>query len=161
MLLYRVTPGVRPTPFQRLSAYAVVQADYDGVPSVLLTTFARSRRLVWGLPGGGLDPGEDPADGAVRETWEETGQRVRVTAPLQLVSRHWTGPSPTGRLEDYHAVCAVYRARCPEPVAPVVQDVGGSTEDAAWIPVADLPATPVLDWQRRFLPGAGRARTTT
>lgn len=160
-LLYRLTPGDRPVPFQRLSAYAVVQADYQGVPSVLLTTFTRSRRLVWGLPGGGLDPGEDPADGAVRETWEETGQQVRVTAPLQVVSRHWTGPSPAGRLEDYHAVSAVYQARCPAPVPPVVHDVGGSTAAAAWIPLADLPVTPVLDWQRRFLPDVGRPRPTT
>jgi len=153
VLVYRVAPGERPAPYQRLGAYAVVLAEVDAVPSLLLTTFSRSAREVWGLPGGGLDPGEDPVDGAVREVWEETGQRVQDLEPLDLVSRHWTGRAPSGRLEDYHAVSAVYRARCPEPVPPVIHDVGGSTADAAWIPVADLPRTPVLDWQRRFLPG--------
>ncbi|MCK0111150.1 NUDIX domain-containing protein [Ornithinimicrobium sp. F0845] len=152
VLVYRVAPGDRPKPHQRLSAYAVVHAEYDGVPSVLLTTFSMSQREVWGLPGGGLDPGEDPVDGAVREVWEETGQRVRDLRPLELVSRHWTGRAPSGRLEDYHAVSAVYRATCPDPVRPVIHDVGGSTADAAWIPLAALPRTPVLDWQRRFLP---------
>lgn len=152
VLVYRVAPGERPEPHQRLGAYAVVRAEYDGVPSVLLTTFTRSEHEVWGLPGGGLEPGEDPADGAVREVWEETGQRVQDLRPLELVSRHWTGRAPSGRLEDYHAVSAVYRARCPEPVPPVVHDVGGSTAKAAWVAVADLPWTPLLDWQRRFVP---------
>jgi 8-oxo-dGTP pyrophosphatase MutT (NUDIX family) len=27
----------------------------------------------WGMPGGWLEPGEDPAQGAARELWEETG----------------------------------------------------------------------------------------
>ncbi|KNC34057.1 hypothetical protein FF38_13650, partial [Lucilia cuprina] len=30
------------------------------------------------MPGGGLEPGEDPVDAARREVWEETGFRVRV-----------------------------------------------------------------------------------
>ena len=155
VLVYRVRPGVRPQPHQRLSAYAVVQADYRGVPSLLLTSFARRvpvRNGTWGLPGGGLDPGEDPVSGAEREVWEETGQHVRAVEPLDLVSRHWTGRAPGGRFEDYHALSMVYRADCPEPVETVVHDVGGSTAEARWVPVAELSALPVLDWQRRFLP---------
>ncbi len=155
VLIYQVAPGPRPVPFQRLSAYAVVLAEYQQVPSVLLTTFTMSAQEVWGLPGGGLDPGEDPVAGAVREVWEETGQHIHDLHPLDLVSRHWTGRSPAGRLEDYHAVSAVYRARCPQPDTPVIHDIGGSTADARWIPVAQLPTTPLLDWQRRLLPRAG------
>jgi ADP-ribose pyrophosphatase YjhB (NUDIX family) len=30
----------------------------------------------WGLPAGGLDPGENPADAIVREVYEETGLNV-------------------------------------------------------------------------------------
>ena len=39
----------------------------------------------WGLPGGGLHRGEDPAEGAVRELQEETGIEVNATQ-LQKIS---------------------------------------------------------------------------
>jgi 8-oxo-dGTP diphosphatase len=30
----------------------------------------------WSLPGGAIDPGEEPADAVIREVWEETGVHV-------------------------------------------------------------------------------------
>ena len=40
----------------------------------------------WFTPGGGLDPGETPAEGAARELFEETGLRV---APDELGEPFW------------------------------------------------------------------------
>src|SRR5215468_4560173 len=37
---------------------------------------------IWVTPGGILEPGEQPADAAVRETWEETGLLVELTGIL-------------------------------------------------------------------------------
>ena len=34
---------------------------------------------LWGFPGGIIDPLEQPADAAVRETWEEAGVLVELT----------------------------------------------------------------------------------
>jgi 8-oxo-dGTP pyrophosphatase MutT (NUDIX family) len=37
---------------------------------------------IWVAPGGLIEPGEQPADAAVRETWEETGLIVELTGLL-------------------------------------------------------------------------------
>lgn len=143
-----------PQPYQRIAAYAVIPATVGGLRCVLLTSFAGTRRDGWwGLPGGGLDPGEDPLDGVRREVHEETGQEVTALAPVTVVSAHWTGPSPAGRLEDFHAVRLVYRGVCEQPGAPVVHDVGGTTGEAAWVPLVELDRMPVLEWARPIIDG--------
>ncbi|MGW8381067.1 NUDIX hydrolase [Streptomyces sp. ODS28] len=53
-------------------AYALVILRHEGR---CLMAYQRQRGL-WELPGGGIDPGETPREAAVRELWEETGQRV-------------------------------------------------------------------------------------
>jgi 8-oxo-dGTP pyrophosphatase MutT (NUDIX family) len=49
----------------------------DAAGRVLLARHADVER--WLLPGGAIEPGESPADAAVREMWEETGLVVRLT----------------------------------------------------------------------------------
>ena len=55
------------------------------VPTASVLVFDERRRVllvrhaegdVWTTPGGMIEPGETPADAAVRETWEETGLAV-------------------------------------------------------------------------------------
>ncbi|MCI4064759.1 NUDIX hydrolase [Micromonospora sp. R77] len=62
----------------------------DAADRVLLfagTDPARPGHDYWFTPGGGLDPGESPADGAVRELAEETGLRL---APAELGAPVWS-----------------------------------------------------------------------
>lgn len=151
-------PGEVAVPYQRPAAYAVVVADAQGPARgscLLLTSFVDDPAGRWALPGGGIDPGEDPVRAVVREVWEETGQRVQVQEPLVLSSGHWTGRSRAGRLEDFHAVRLVYRASCPHPVATQVHDVGGSTDQAQWVPLAQLRRRPLVSWTRPVLEQAG------
>lgn len=149
---FGVVAREQPRPYQRIAAYAVIPALIGGAGCVLLTSFTGTRRDGWwGLPGGGLDPGEDPVAGVCREVHEETGQQVTDLTPLTVVSAHWTGHSPAGRLEDFHAVRLVYRGVCPRPTTPVVHDIGGTTADAAWVPLAELDRMPVLEWARPLI----------
>jgi 8-oxo-dGTP diphosphatase len=45
---------------------------------------------VWALPKGNLDPGEKPAETAVRDVWEETGVRGTVLEKLGDVKYAYT-----------------------------------------------------------------------
>lgn len=60
----RAPAGV--TPVARPSAYAIVPGD-GGRLALVRTTKG------WFLPGGGIEPGESPADAVVREAREECG----------------------------------------------------------------------------------------
>ena len=140
-------PGLTPrqrekvVPHQRVAAYAVVVAE----DRLLLTRLSQGTGAGgrWNLPGGGLVPGESPADGVVREVAEETGQVVDEVRLVEVMTQHWVGHSARG-LEDYHAVRLLHVARCERPTTPVVHDVGGSTSDARWVPLEELDALPVV-----------------
>ena len=128
-------------PHQRLAAYAVVVAQEQ----LLLTQLAPRTGAPgrWNLPGGGVDEGEAPDAAVVREVAEETGQVVDTVRLVDVMTQHWVGRSQRG-LEDYHAVRLLHTARCPRPTRPVVHAVGGSTSDARWVPLAELPAVEVV-----------------
>ncbi|HEY0238212.1 MAG TPA: NUDIX domain-containing protein [Friedmanniella sp.] len=123
------TPVVR----QRFAAYAVVESARGLLATEYSDLTAVSGR--WGMPGGGIDAGEGPAEAVVREVHEEAGQTVEVGELVLVQSSHWVGRSPHGGVEDFHAVRLVYRATCPEPTDPVVHDLGGTTAAARWVPL--------------------------
>ena len=126
------TGGETPVVRQRLAAYAVVESYRGLLATEYSDLTAVSGR--WGMPGGGIDEGEEPVDAVVREVHEETGQAVDVGDLVLVQSSHWVGRSPHGGVEDFHAVRLVYRATCPEPTDPVVHDQGGTTAAARWVP---------------------------
>jgi 8-oxo-dGTP pyrophosphatase MutT (NUDIX family) len=64
----------------RVLSPGVAVVIYNDSGEVLLQQ--RSDDGKWGLPGGALELGEEPADAAVREVWEETGLQV---VPVRLV----------------------------------------------------------------------------
>jgi 8-oxo-dGTP diphosphatase len=47
----------------------------------------------WSLPAGAIDPGEQPADAAVREAYEETGVRIAVERLAGVALREVTYPN--------------------------------------------------------------------
>lgn len=126
-------PGVEPVVRQRLAAYAVVRSTRG-----LLATEYSARTAVqgrWGMPGGGIDPEEEPEDTVLREVAEETSQAVYLDGLRAVQTSHWVGRSPGGVVEDFHAVRLVYRGECPNPTDPVVVDSDGTTASARWVPL--------------------------
>lgn len=142
---------------QRTAAYACVLRD----DHVLLT---RTSGLApepgtWHLPGGGVDHGEAPTSTVVRELAEECGLEGEVTGLLTVVDRHFTGTAPNGREEDFHAIGIVYSATV-GPGEPHVVEEDGTTDAAAWVPVADVldGRVPTYGLVRAALETAGARR---
>lgn len=147
--------GLEPVVVQRLAAYAVIPR---GSTSLLtrLAAGVRGAEGRWTLPGGGVDPGEDPSVGLRREVWEETGQHLGEIHLLDVVASRWVGQSPDGTWEDYQVVRLIYAATVPQPGPIIVHDIGGTTAEAAWLDVealADAERAPLLRgdrWPRWF-----------
>jgi 8-oxo-dGTP pyrophosphatase MutT (NUDIX family) len=141
-----IADDVVPVTRQRVAAYAVVLSARG-----LLATEYSWRTAVegrWGMPGGGLDNHESPADCVRREVVEETAQQIELGELTKVQTGHWIGRSPGGMIEDFHAVRLVYRATCPEPTEPVVLDHGGSTASARWVA---LDSWSTLPWTANWM----------
>ena len=138
---------------QRVAAYAVVSSTRGW----LLTQLSERTNAAgsWNLPGGGLEPDEDPVDGVRREVWEESGQVITDVRLLMVLTQHWVGRAPDGRVEDFQAVRVIHTAHCPDPSDPVVHDVGGSTAQARWVPGDRLNELPLVGSAPDALRAAG------
>jgi ADP-ribose pyrophosphatase YjhB (NUDIX family) len=121
----------------RVAAYAVIVDDDD---RLLLAHWNEGRRAAWTMPGGGLEPGEDPESAARREVKEETGYRVEIEGLLGIHSR----VIPPGRRLrpgaslPLHTLRIVYRARITG--GRLRNETGGSTDRAEWFPLAEVRA---------------------
>lgn len=119
----------------RVAAYAII-VDDEG--RVLLAHWNEGRRAAWTLPGGGLEPGEDPADAARREVEEETGFHVELGELLGIHSRVIPARQriTAGADAPLHTLRILYRARITG--GRLRNEVGGSTDRAAWFAIADI-----------------------
>lgn len=97
----------------------------------------------WTLPGGGLDFGEPPADGALRELAEETGLSGSVLGLADVFSwsARWKHPVD-GVDEAFHAIQIVYRVRVTG--GELRDEPDGSTDRAAWFDLDELAELPLV-----------------
>lgn len=139
-----------PFRLQRVAAYAVVRRS----DAVLLTRLSprAAHPGRWTLPGGGVDHGEHPSVALAREVEEECGLPCEVTSLIDVHDTHFFGNAPSGRIEDYHGVHLIFSATVGDG-EPRVREVDGTTDAAAWVPIADIEsgAVDVLDLVRHAL----------
>ena len=116
---------------QRIAVYALIRRPGE----VLLTRISRRghRPGTWTLPGGGIDHGEKPAEGLVREVEEECGVTCEVGDLLDVHDVRLVGTAPTGRTEDYHGIHLVFAASVAVDAKLLVAEANGTTDAVAWI----------------------------
>jgi len=131
----------------RVAAYAVV-VDQG---RLLLAHWAEGDLHGWTLPGGGIDPGEHPEQAAVREVREETGYDVELDELLGIDSVVFRSADRVIPGPDLHGLRVLYRAHVVG--GQLTHEVDGSTDEAAWFPLAeidDLRRVGLVDAARRL-----------
>lgn len=104
----------------------------------------------WDIPGGFLNEGEHPDDGARREILEETGLRVRLTGLLGIYMDRYGGADA-----DEWTLNIYYLA---EPLDDAEPRAADDASELAWFLPGELPAQMAFkhenqvlaDWQTRL-----------
>ncbi|MFN8472121.1 MAG: NUDIX hydrolase N-terminal domain-containing protein [Anaerolineae bacterium] len=103
-------------------------AVFDDAGRILLVQ--RHDDGLWAMPGGALEVGETPAEGACRETLEETGIVVRARALVGVYDSRFCGTRSTWQLYHFVLLCAPVSGE-PRP--------SYETLDARWFDPDALP----------------------
>lgn len=129
-----ITPGRHDGEDVRVGAYAVLVDDAE---RILLALWNEGDVPAWTVPGGGVEDGETPEQAAVREVREETGYDIELVRLLG--EDRFTVPAERrldGAGRRLLAVRLVYEARIVG--GALTHEVGGTTDEAAWIPIAEV-----------------------
>lgn len=94
----------------------------------LLATFQANPEPEFQLPGGGIDPGEQPVAALHREVMEETGWRISAPRRIGAFRRFCYMPDYDRWAEK---LCTVYLARPVRPIGPPTE----AGHSAVWLPV--------------------------
>jgi ADP-ribose pyrophosphatase YjhB (NUDIX family) len=117
----------------RLAAYGLIHRA-DGAVLICRVAPGYPAEGWWTLPGGGLDFGETPEAGAIREVEEETGLVARITGVPAILSD--TGIWPRDPDVRYHQVRFVYPMELIGGEERVEAD--GSTDAFGWFDLATV-----------------------
>lgn len=124
----------------RISSYGVAIDD----DRALLALWNESSKPKWTVPGGGLEAEETVEEALIREVEEETGYTVE---PGRLLGIHsfWVPPgrrlTPTGR--GLKVVRVIYDIVIVG--GSLTNELDGSTDEARWIPIVEIPQLPHVD----------------
>jgi 8-oxo-dGTP pyrophosphatase MutT (NUDIX family) len=99
-------------------------------------------KQIWVVPGGLIEPRETPADGAVRETFEETGLLIEVTGILGVYGgRELMVDYPNGDVASY--IATIFRGRI---ISGELRPDGGEILDLRYFSREEIGAVQHSRW---------------
>lgn len=119
------------------TALGAACAIFDSGGRVLLVHHTYGR-LNWELPGGLVEPGEAPAEAALRELFEETGLHGELG---RLTGVYFEADHAFGPMLHFVVQVRFDEANTPTPASPEISEVG-------YWPLDQLP-TPISDFTER------------
>lgn len=132
-------PSNRQRYIRRPGIYAVLERDGQ-----ILLTYQAHPHDEFQLPGGGIDPGENPITALHREVFEETGWRISTPKRLGVFRRFTFMPEYDLWAEK---VCSVYLARPVNRLGPPIEP----EHTAHFVPREMAPSLIENDGDRYFL----------
>jgi len=130
---------------QRIAAYNVCVDDANRLLLCRLSDITE-RPGAWTLPGGGIDFGEHPEAGALRELYEETGYVGRIVELLAVDSLRREVRTANHAEADYHSVRIIYRTEIVS--GDLRHETDESTDMAAWCTRADIEGMALVEMGR-------------
>jgi 8-oxo-dGTP pyrophosphatase MutT (NUDIX family) len=116
---------------------------FDAHGRVLLVL--HSNRGLWVIPGGAIDPGEGPADAAVREAWEETGLYVE---PLRIIGVYGGHRVRYSNGDEVEYITTVFECR---RISGTLRPDGEETLDVRYFDRGELDSPQIAPWVARLL----------
>ncbi|PPL19801.1 NUDIX hydrolase [Microterricola pindariensis] len=128
----------------RVAAYGVIIRDGH----ILLSHWNEHGRNAWTLPGGGLEGDENPSQTAIREIFEETGYHAALDVLLgidnHIIGSHSRLPGAVAR--PLNSIRILYRAHVIS--GELAHERGGSSDEARWVPLAELAGLKTVELVR-------------
>ena len=136
---------------REFSAGGVVVRTVDGRPHVAAVRPQGKKPGTWVLPKGNIDPGESPAETAVREVREETGLQGRIVEKLGDVKYVYTWNG-----ERIFKVVSFFLVRAGRGrIGEIEEAMRVEVAEARWLPLDEAPEVLAYGGERQM---AAKAR---
>lgn len=132
------------------------------LPSASVLIFDERGRLLvarpqgrdkWVVPGGAVDPGETPAEAAIREAFEETGLHIEITGVFGVFG----GPDFAVEYSNGDSVEYVMTTYTASITGGSLEPQDGEIVEMRFVGIDELSALPLEHWARLVLPHAFEA----